>query len=55
MTYDEENFEQADKRFPELDEAARRRARARVADGVEVQAALAEESVMSQLVKVYNP
>ena len=51
---DEEDFEQAGKRFPELDEAARRRARAQVADGVEVQAAFAQESVMSQLVQVYN-
>jgi hypothetical protein len=54
MRYEEENFEQADKRFPELDEAARRRARARIADGVEAQAALAQESVMTQLVKAYN-
>jgi len=54
MRYEEENFEQADKRFPELDEAARRRARARVADGVEAQAALAEESVTTQLVRAYN-
>ena len=52
---EEENFEQADQRFPELDDAARRRARERVAAGAEAQAALAQESVMLHLVKVYNP
>jgi hypothetical protein len=51
---DEENFEQADRRFPELDDAARRRAKERVAAGVEAQAALAQESVMLHLVKAYN-
>ena len=54
MGHDEENFEQADQRFPELDDAARRRARERVAAGDEAQAALAQESVMLQLVKAYN-
>ena len=52
--HEEENFEQADQRFPELDDAARRRARERVAAGAEAQAALAQESVMLQLVKAYN-
>lgn len=52
---EEENFEQADQRFPELDDAARRRARDRVAAGVQPQAALAQESVMQHLVKAYNP
>lgn len=55
MEHDDENFDQAGQRFPELDEAARRRARERVAAGVETQAALAQESVMVQLVKAYNP
>jgi len=55
VTNEEENFEQADKRFPELDDAARRRAKERVAAGVEAQAALAQESVMLHLVKAYNP
>ena len=55
MKYDEESFDQADERFPELDDAARRRARERVAAGVEVQAALAQESVILHLVRAYNP
>ncbi len=55
VRHEEENFEQADQRFPELDDAARRRARERVAAGAEAQAALAQESVMLQLVKAYNP
>jgi hypothetical protein len=55
VRYEDESFEQADERFPELDDAARRRARERVAAGAEAQAALAQESVMLQLVKAYNP
>jgi hypothetical protein len=55
VSYEDESFEQADERFPELDEAARLRARERVAAGAEAQAALAQESVMLQLVKAYNP
>lgn len=41
-------------RFPELDEPARRRAAARMAAGAEPHAALAQESVMLQLMRVYN-
>ena len=55
MESDNESFDQADQRFPELDEAARRRARERVAAGVEAQAALAQEAVIQQLVRAYNP
>jgi hypothetical protein len=55
VEHEDENFDQADQRFPELDEPARRRARERVAAGVEAQAALAQESVMLHLVKAYNP
>lgn len=55
MKQDEESFEQAGQRFPELDEAARLRAREQVAAGVEAQAALAQESVMQQIVRSYNP
>ena len=55
VEHQDEDFEQADRRFPELDDAARRRARERVAAGVEAQAALAQESVMLQLMKAYNP
>ena len=54
MKPDDESFDDVDRRFPELDEAARRRARERVAEGAEVHAALAQESVIQQLVKAYN-
>jgi hypothetical protein len=50
----EETFEQVGQRFPELDEAARHRAVARVAAGIEAHAAFAEESVALQLVRAYN-
>lgn len=54
MNQEQESFEQAGQRFPELDEAARRRAREQVAAGVEAQAALAQESVIQQIVQTYN-
>jgi hypothetical protein len=54
VTEDKESFEQAGQRFPELDDAARRRARQQVADGADAQAALAWESVLQQLVQTYN-
>lgn len=47
-------FEMASRDFPELDEAARRRAEQRTAAGAEPQAALAQESVMQHLVGAYN-
>lgn len=50
----QETFEQVGRRFPELDEAARRRVAVRMAAGAEPQAAFAQESVMLQLVRVYN-
>ena len=49
-----ETFEQMREHFPELDEPARRRAAARMADGTEAHAAFAAESVMLQMVRVYN-
>ncbi|HKA08891.1 MAG TPA: hypothetical protein VKI99_00290 [Candidatus Dormibacteraeota bacterium] len=49
-----ETFEQMREHFPELDEPARRRAAARMAAGTEAQAAFAAESVMLQMVRVYN-
>lgn len=55
MKSDQETFDQADERFPELDEGARLRAREQVAAGAEAQAALAQESVIQQLVRAYNP
>ncbi|HKF76086.1 MAG TPA: hypothetical protein VKF59_08080 [Candidatus Dormibacteraeota bacterium] len=50
----QETFEQVGRRFPELDEAARRRVAVRMAAGAEAQAAFAQESVMLQLVRAYN-
>jgi len=49
-----ESFEAVGRRFPELDEAARRRAALRTAAGVDAHAALAAESVLLQLVRAYN-
>jgi hypothetical protein len=51
---DGETFEAIGERFPELDDAARRRAAARVAAGTTAHAALAQESVVLQLVRAYN-
>lgn len=50
----DESFESVGERFPELDEAARRRAAVRTAAGADAHAALAHESVMLQLVRAYN-
>jgi hypothetical protein len=55
MTKEEKDFEQAKEHFPELDEHARRRAAARVAGGADVHAALAQESVLQQMNKAYQP
>lgn len=49
-----ETFEQMRERFPELDDAARHRVAARMAAGAEAHAAFAAESVMLQMVRVYN-
>lgn len=49
-----ETVEQVKRRFPELDEAASRRAAERVAAGEKAQAAFASESVTLQLVRAYN-
>jgi hypothetical protein len=51
---DKETFEQAEKRFEDLDEAARRRAAQRVLAGAPAQVALADASVQMQLTRVYN-
>ena len=53
-TAEEESFETAGERFPELDDAARRRARERTASGVRAHAALAQESVILHLMRAYN-
>jgi hypothetical protein len=49
-----EAFEEARRRFPELDDAARQRAVARMAAGAEAHAALAQESVLQNLVRAYH-
>jgi hypothetical protein len=49
-----EAFEEARRSFPELDDAARQRAAARMAAGAEAHAALAQESVLQNLVRAYN-
>ena len=51
---DEETFESVGERFPELDDAARSRAATAMAAGAEAHAAFAHESVVLQLVRVYN-
>jgi hypothetical protein len=53
-TGDRESVERVGERFPELDDAARRRAADRMAAGAEPHAAFAQESVMLQLVRAYN-
>lgn len=54
MNQEQETLEQAGRRFPELDDAARRRAAHRMAAGAEPHAALAAESVILQMLRVYN-
>lgn len=49
-----ERADQVGKGFPELDDAARRRAAARMAAGAEAHAAHAHESVVLQIVRAYN-
>jgi hypothetical protein len=51
---DGESFESVGERFPELDDAARRRVAVRMAAGADAHAAFAQESVVLQLVRVYN-
>ena len=51
---DVESAERIGERFPELDDAARLRAAARMAAGAEPHAAFAQESVMLQMVRAYN-
>ena len=49
-----ESFEQMVERYPEMDEAARRRAAARIAAGADAAHALNDEAVWAQLTRVYN-
>lgn len=47
-------LDEARKRFPELDDAARQRAAVKIAAGAEAHAALAQESVLEGLIRAYN-
>lgn len=49
-----ETFEQLVERYPEMDEAARRRAVARIAAGADAAHALNDEVVWAQLTRAYN-
>ena len=49
-----ETFEQLTARFPDLDDAARRRAAVRIAAGADAAAAVNDESIWQQLTRVYN-
>ena len=49
-----ETFEQLMKRYPEMDDAARRRAVARIAAGADAAHAVNDEVVWAQLTKAYN-
>jgi hypothetical protein len=49
-----EEFAKASQAFPELDDAARRRAQERATAGADAHAALAQESVMLNMVRAYN-
>jgi hypothetical protein len=51
----QEFFERAKERFPELDEHARRRAEAEVKRGADAHAALAHESVLHHMNRAYQP
>ena len=54
MDQERESADVVGARFPELDDAARRRAAARMEAGTEAHAAYAQESVVLQLVRAYN-
>jgi hypothetical protein len=49
-----ESFEQLVERYPEMDEAVRRRAVARIAAGADAAHALNDEVVWAQLTRAYN-
>jgi hypothetical protein len=51
---EQETFETARERFPELDEDARRRAAERIAAGADAYATLADETLLMQMVLAYN-
>lgn len=49
-----ETFEQLVRRYPEMDEAARRRAGQRIAAGTDAANAVNDELVWTQLTRAYN-
>lgn len=49
-----ETFEQLVQRYPEMDDAARRRAVQRIAAGTDAANAVNDELVWNQLTRVYN-
>jgi hypothetical protein len=49
-----ETFEQVVEGYPEMDDAARRRAAARIAAGADAAHALNDEVVWAQLTRAYN-
>jgi hypothetical protein len=49
-----EGFEKHRERFPDLDEAAWRRAEARVREGADAHGALAEEATANHIFRAYN-
>ena len=49
-----QTFEQLVEKYPEMDEAARRRAVARIAAGADAEHALNDEVVWAQLTGAYN-
>jgi hypothetical protein len=51
---EQDTFEAARDRFPELDEDGRRRAAERIAAGADAHAALADETLLMQMVHAYN-
>jgi hypothetical protein len=51
---EKETFEQLAARFPELDDAGRRRAAVRIAAGADAAVAVNDETIWQQLTKIYN-
>ena len=49
-----ETFEELAARYPEMDDAARRRAAVRIAAGADAAVAVNDEGLWQQLTKVYN-
>ena len=54
VVQDHEAADRLGDQFPELDDAARGRAAERIREGADAHAALAAESVQTQITRVYN-